>query len=149
MMYLWQPLINYLLNKTVKYKLVGFQFYFIVSIVQMITCQWKKHQHYALFSSIMVFLTVPASIKGAPCQKKYKAVLLEIFNGKFMRLAFLSSFFICTSCRCNTRNERKRKERDAELGAFPQQQPHGSSPEVVIFTVSIGNQMISSAIWNK
>jgi len=35
------------------------------------------------------------------------------------------------SChRKGKRNERKRKERDAELGAFPQQQPHGSSPEI-------------------
>ena len=92
MMYLWQPLINYLLTKTVKYKLVGFQFYFIVSIVQMITCHRKKHQHYALFSSIMVFLTVPASIKGAPCQNKYKAVLLEIFMVNLCVMHFYQAF---------------------------------------------------------
>lgn len=36
------------------------------------------------------------------------------------------------------RNERKRRERDAELGAFPQQQPHGSSTEITETTEGDG-----------
>ena len=53
----------------------------------------NKHQLYILFSSIIVFLSVPALIKGSPCQDKHKVVLFEIFNGKFMLHAFLSLFF--------------------------------------------------------
>ena len=53
----------------------------------------NKHQLYILFSSIIVFLSVPASIKGSPCQDKHKAVLFEIFNSKFMLHGFLSPFF--------------------------------------------------------
>ena len=88
------------------------------------------------FLSTIVFPTVPASIKGALCQNKYKVVLMEIFNGKFVLYAFLSIFFIFTSCRCNLRNERRSKEGVVGLRAFPRQQPHGSSSEVVIFTIS-------------
>ena len=78
----------------------------------------------------------PASIKGALYQNKYKAVLLEIFNGKSMLHAFLSIVFIFTSYCCNPRNEMNSEEEVVEFSAFPRQQPNGSATEVVIFTVS-------------
>ena len=88
----------------------------------------------------MVFLTVSALIKGAPCQNKYKAVLLEIFNDKFMLHVFLSIFFIFTSSHCNPRYEMKSEEEVVEFTVFLRQQPDGSLPEVVTFTVSKTNQ---------
>ena len=63
----------------------------------LVLCKWshlpaKQTPALSSFSSIIVFLSVTASIKGSPCQDKYKAVLFKIFNSKFMLHAFLSLF---------------------------------------------------------
>ena len=55
-----------------------FQFYFIVSIVQMISYQPVKQAFCAFFFSVMAFLTILSSIKEAPCQDKYEALLFEL-----------------------------------------------------------------------
>ena len=65
---------------------------FLVLCRWKVTCQQNKHRLYVLFSSIIVFLSVTALIKGSPCQDKYKAALFKIFNSKFMLHAFLSLF---------------------------------------------------------